>query len=589
VKIAQPDGEPPESYLSIGGAFTANTNWKGQFDRGDYTIRENLTWIKGNHEMHFGSELVRLEKHFVNTYRMGGFFSFTNSLSGDNLADFLIGRVSQFTQGGGEFTYMTGTRWSSYAQDNWRVNQRLSLNLGLRWEPFFPFQEQFGRVTCFQPGVKSVKFNNAPAGLTVGGDPGCPDAATDNRIANFAPRIGFAYRLTSDGKTGIRGGAGYYYAQASSDTFTQQTNSPFSPQYFLNGVDFQDPYGSAGIPNPFPAQYALHLPGPDAAFIPPVGLANTLPRHLHLPLIAQWNLFVERELVKDVLFRAGYVGNKGTYMGPVDFFKPTRELNASVYIPGASTPSNTQSRRPLQQFSSITQLSTGNNTHYNSLQFILEKRFSHGLSILSNYTWSKTIDDFGWTNPYSRVFDHGVADDNVPHVFKFATVYQLPQAHLGRAVGVLVNGWEVTTNTQWRNGFPLTIRSGFDNSFSGVGRDRADFLGGQAQLGFDRSHADMIAQWFDTSKFVANAPGTFGSSGKNILRGPRFFNSDIGILKSTRVTERASLQFRAEFFNMFNNVNFNNRGTVVSSTSSFGRITSAGSPRILQFGAKVLF
>ena len=186
--------------------------------------------------MHFGTEVVRLEKHFVNTYRMGGFFVFNNSLSGDNLADFLIGRVSQFTQGGGEFTYMTGTRWTSYIQDNWRVNQRLSLNLGLRWEPFFPFQEQFGRVTCFELGVQSVKFKNAPAGLTVGGDPGCPDAATDNRLFNLAPRVGFAYRLTSDGKTAIRGGAGYYYSQASSDAFTQQTNAPFSPQHSLNGV-----------------------------------------------------------------------------------------------------------------------------------------------------------------------------------------------------------------------------------------------------------------------------------------------------------------------------------------------------------------
>ena len=157
------------------------------------------------------------------------------------------------------------------------------------------------------------------------------------------------------------------------------------------------------------------------------------------------------------------------------------------------------------------------------------------------------------------------------------------------ALGVLVNGWEATTNTQWRSGFPLTIRSGFDNSFTGVGRDRADFLGGNAQLSFDRSHPDMIASWFDTTKFVANAPGTFGNSGKNILRGPRSFNSDVGILKNTRLTERFGLQFRAEFFNIFNNVNFNNPGTVVSNTSSFGRITSAGSPRILQFGAKILF
>ena len=469
------------------------------------------------------------------------------------------------------------------------MNQRLSLNLGLRWEPFFPFQEQDGRVTCFQQGAKSVKFKNAPAGLIVGGDPGCPDAGTDNRLANLAPRVGFAYRLTQDGKTAIRGGAGYYYTQASSDAFTQQTNSPFSPQYFLNGVDFANPYGSAGVPNPFPAQYAFNLPAPDVAFIPPIGVNNTLPRHMFLPLMTQWNLFLERELVKDFLFRVGYVGNKGTHMGAADFFKSTRELNPAVYIPGASTPSNTQSRRPLQQFSSVTEISNGNNTRYNALQVVLEKRFSYGLSILSNYTWSKTIDDFGWSNPFSRSFDRGIADDDVPHNFKFATVYQFPRARVAPAVGVLLNGWSATTNTQWRSGFPLTIRSGFDNSFTGVGRDHADFLGGNAQLSFDRSHSDMIANWFDTTKFVANAPGTFGNSGKNILRGPRSFNSDVGILKNTRLTERFALQLRAEFFNIFNNVNFNNPGTVVSDTSSFGVITSAASPRILQFGAKILF
>lgn len=589
VQIASPAGEPPEIYLSIGGAFTANTNWKGAFDRGDWTLREEVTFIRGRHEIHAGGELVRLDKHIVNTYRMGGFFTFDSNLTGDNLADFFIGRASNFTQGGGEFTYLKGTRWSSYVQDNWRVTPRLALNLGLRWEPFFPFQEQEGRVTCFQPGVKSVKFTNAPVGLTVGGDPGCPAAGTDNRLANFAPRLGFAYRVTQDGKTAVRGGAGYYLTQFSSDSFTQQTNAPFSPQYFLSGVDFQDPYGSAGIPNPFPAQYALHLPSSDAAFIPPVGLANTLPRHIKIPLVTQWNVFVERQVVSDVLFRVGYVGNKGTNMGPSDFFKSARQLNPAVYIPGASTPSNTQGRRPIQQFSSVTQIANGNNTSYNALQVVVEKRFSRGISLLSNYTWSKTIDDFGWADPYWRGFDRGISDDNVPHAFKFAAVYEIHHASVPSAIGALLNGWEVTANTLWRSGFPLTIRSGYDNSLTGVGRDRADFLDGGAQLPFDRSHAQLVAQWFNTTLFVPNALGTFGNSGKNILTGPRMFNSDFGFLKNTRLVERASLQIRAEFFNIFNNVNFNNPGTTVSATSSFGRITSAGSPRIIQFGTKIIF
>src|SRR5581483_2315297 len=420
---------------------------------GDYTIREDVTWIKGSHELHVGSEIVRLTKHIANTYRMGGFAFFTGNLSGDNLADFMVGRLTQFVQGGGEFSDLNGTRWASYVQDNWRVSQRLTVNIGLRWDPFFPFQETAGRVNCYVPGAKSQKFPNAPVGLLVGGDPGCPSAGTDNALNQFAPRLGFAYRLTQDGRTSIRGGAGYYYTSASSDTFTMQTNAPFSPQIFLNGVSFADPYGSAGVNNPFPAQYAFQFPSSDVTFTRPTGISNVLPRHLRMPQVASWNLWIERQVAKDFLFRVGYVGNKGTHMGPSDFYKATQELNPAVYIPGASTVANTQSRRPNQDFSNLSMIPNNHNTHYNSLQLVVEKRFSYGLSLLANYTWSRTIDDFGWTNPYNRSFDRGLSTDDVPHVFKFSSLYMIPHAAVPKAVSAVINGWELTSNTIWRAGF----------------------------------------------------------------------------------------------------------------------------------------
>ena len=589
VNIAQPTGVPPESYLSIGGAFTSNTNWLGQFDRGDYTIRENVTLIKGAHEMHFGAEYTRLDKHIVNTYRQGGFFSFTGNLSGDNLADFILGRVTQFVQGGGEYTYLSGNRVAAYAQDNWRVNPRLTINFGVRWDPFFPYQEQYGKVACYEPGVKSNRFTNAPLGVVYGGDPGCPAAGTDNSIGNFAPRLGLAYRLTSDGKTAIRAGSGFYYSIPSSDSFTQQTNTPFSPQITLLNVLFQDPYGSAGVANPFPAQYATNAPPANANFPQPVSLSNTLPRDMKIPLVTTWNVAVERQLANDMLLRVAYVGNKGTYMGPSDFYQNARELNPAVYIPGASTTSNTQARRLNPGLGSMTQIPNGHNSHYNALQVALNKRFSHGFTLLANYTWAKTIDDFGWANSYNREFNHGISNDDIPHLFKLAAVYQFPRALVSGFVDRVVNGWELTANTLWQAGFPLTITSGVDNSLSGVGRDRADFLGGAAQLDSGRSHAQMIAQWFDTSKFTANALGTFGNSGKNILRGPHLFNTDLSLLKNVKMYERVSMQLRFEFFNAFNNVNFNGPGTTVSNTAGFGRITSAGDPRILQAAAKIIF
>jgi hypothetical protein len=158
------------------------------------------------------------------------------------------------------------------------------------------------------------------------------------------------------------------------------------------------------------------------------------------------------------------------------------------------------------------------------------------------------------------------------------------------AVGKLLNGWQVNSILVKQSGFPYSVTSGQDNSFSNVGSDRADYIGGQANLSDSRPLADKLTQWFDTSRFVVNAPGTFGNSGRGILRGPGFFNTDLGVLKSTAITERTNLQFRAEFFNVFNHPNFRLPTSNISSSQK-GRITAVidDNQRIIQFGLKLLF
>lgn len=284
--------------------------------------------------------------------------------------------------------------------------------------------------------------------------------------------------------------------------------------------------------------------------------------------------------------RVGYYGNKGTFLS---FNSNTRHLNPAIYVPGASTVANTQSRRIYKDFSTVQIFESASNSNYNSMQLNLEKRFGRGFSVLTNYTWQKTIDDFGATNPFNRRFDYAVSNDDVTHVFKFSNIYEFPRiASLKGVAGGLVNGWSTNAIMFWQSGFPLNITSGTDNSFTGVGRDRADYLGGPAQLSYGRSHADMINMWFDTSQFTTNAVGTFGNAGRNNLRGPRFFNTDVALIKDTRIVESASMQFRAEAFNIFNNVNFNGPNTNRSS-AQFGRITGAGDPRILQLALKLIF
>jgi len=580
---------PPEIVMGVTGAFNINTNHLGDFDRGDFTIREHLTKIQGPHEIHLGGEAVRLSNHIINTFRMDGNFSFTGQLSGDGLADFLLGRASSFVQGGGEFKDLKGTRWGFFAQDNWRATQRLTLNLGIRWDPYFPYYDRQGRVVCFEPGAKSQRYPNAPAGLLYGGtnhDPGCPLAGSEANLGNVAPRIGFAYRLTQDGKTSLRGGFGHFYTPIQASAFNPFTNiAPFAPGFSFNGVSFEDPFGSAGVRNPFPDQYGPRVPGPEATFVTPTEVRAVFARDFRTPLLASWNVSLERQLGAAWVLRGAYIGNKGRH-----FFgaaENSREINPAIYVPGASTLANTQARRVHQDFSRIGLYQSVNTSTYNSLQLNLEKRFTGGLSMLVNYTFSKKMDDYGWTTPDNLDFDHGLSREDVPHNFKFANVWEIPHMNVHRVLGQVINGWMVNSIVTSQSGFPFSIMSGRDNSLTGINRDRADFLGGDAAFGSGRSHGEMAARYFDTSKFAPNAIGTFGNSPKNMLRGPRYFNTDIALSKGTRLS-RVNMQFRAELFNVFNNVNLNAPNNNVSS-NQFGRITSALDPRILQFGLKLLF
>lgn len=593
VNIAAPT--PPELVVSVPGFFGVSTGHLGNFNRGDFTIREDVTMQRGAHELHIGGEAVRVRNELVNTYTMSGQFTFGNQLTGNNLSDFLLGDASRFLQGAGEFKNLTGTLWNLFIQDNWRLTPRLTLNAGVRWDPYFPYTETKGRVPCYAPGQKSQRFPNAPVGLIFGGpnnDPGCPaGSGSEADLLNVAPRLGFAYRLDSAGKTAIRGGAGLYYTPPGNhDSNGLVDTAPFGPRFDYSGnLSFVNPYGSIGIPNPFPQQYGPNLPTRDATFTLPVSVYGFFQHNWHMPELATWNLTLEHQFAGDWVVRAGYSGNKGTYLasGALGF----REDNPAVYLPGASTKTNTQNRRINPQFGSVGLFSSDNNSSYHAFKLNIEKRFAHGFSVLANYTFSKMIDDFGssgTTDPFNRRFDYGTSNDDIPHLAHFSAVWQIPHSNFHGVAGAVLSGWSLTGITTWRSGFPFSVVSGVDNSFSGVGYDRADYIGGGASLDTGRSHGQLIQQYFNTAAFVPNAIGSFGSSGKNILRAPNFFDTDMGLLKQNKITERTSLQFRAEFFNLFNNVNFSGPNNNLSS-SSFGQITSAGSPRILQLALKLNF
>jgi hypothetical protein len=585
--------QSPELVASVTSGFTINTNHYGEFNRGDYAFREVATKIIGRHEIKFGGEAIRVATNLTNTYQMSGNFSFSGQLSGNGLADFMLGEASAFTQGGGEFKDVRGTKWGFFVQDDLKVNQRLTLNLGLRWDPYLPFYDRQGRVLCFVPGApESARYPNAPAGYLYGGDPGCPAAGYNADWRNLGPRAGFAYRLTQDGKTSIRSGAGFYYTPPTTGFNGVVDSAPFATAFTLNSVSFANPYGSVGLANPFPNNFGPRVPGPSFVFSPFSNIAAYFPLNYPIPQIISWSLRLEHQFRKDWVASAAYVGNKGTHLnlGLAE--------NHAVYVPGASTVANTQARRVYPTDGTITLEDPGGNGEYEALQLNMEKRFGHSFSVLANYTRSKSLDNLSAYDPYTLASAHGLSSFDVPNNFKLSGLWEVPGPKSG-LLNALFGGWQISPILTAQSGFPFTVTSGVDNSFTGVGSDHADYVGnGQsAQLSTSRPVAQQITQWFNTSVFTTNAVGTFGTAGRGILRGPKFLNTDMGIMKTFKLRERFNLQFRAEFFDIFNNVNFalpnSNR-----SSAQFGQITAvvqdnveqlANSERIIQFGLKLSF
>ena len=515
----------PQLGITIGGYFAAMASNVGAYNRGDMTVREVVTTVRGKHQISFGGEMLRVRTPIANQYQQGGIFSITDSLSGDNLADFMLGAVTQFVQAGGIYGNITGTKWSAFIQDDWRATPRLTLRGGLRWDPYFPYTDSEGRLPCFEPGKQSQRYPNAPLGLLFANDPGCPAGTVYSNLSNFAPRIGFAYRLTSDAKTSLRGGAGYYYQPPETLAFQDDMGvAPFAPIYTLYVVNFANPFGTAGIANPFPADFGPKTPPSNTTFTLPTTVGYFFPLGFRLPESTIWNLTLERQLGDRWSITVAYVGNNATHLYGTSDQEPMADINAARYVPGNSTEANTQQRRPYPNFGPMGSIDSGFNSNYDAIELNVEKYLSHGLSFLANYTWSRNFSDFSesltmsyyQTNPFSRNYNYGPSESDIPYVFKFSGTWEIPHFHLSGVGDKILNGWELAPIFLWQSGVPYSIMSGLDNSFTGDFSDRADFIGtklSQARLNPGRPHRQLVQEYFNTSLFTPNAIGTFGNSG----------------------------------------------------------------------------
>ncbi|MCU1259173.1 MAG: hypothetical protein JWO80_2058, partial [Bryobacterales bacterium] len=580
---------PPELSLTVTGFFRLNSGHPTEANRHNFDFSDSLHWVVGSHDIAMGGDFMRLNVDLINTYRQNGQYTFKGtSYSGSPLSDFLLGESQKFLQGGGEYSQRRGNLGSLFVQDNYRVSRSLVLNLGLRWDPFIPYSDEKNRTECFLPGQQSQRFPNSPVGYVFAGDRGCPAGGFKSSWTLLAPRVGFAYNVGAKGKTTIRGGWGVFYQPPFAEAFNNMVDSaPFSPQYQFFKVPFMNPY--QGAANPFPSQFAPRLPDSNVAFATPLSLAVSYQPNWQPAQVMNWNLTLERQLATDIVVRAGYVGSKGTHLAY------NTDVNAPLPSPTA-TADNEQARRPYQQFQQITQDSSNGNSTYHSLQVAVDKRFSRGVTLSANYTWSKSIDEVSYQtdlcainiiNPYNLGAYRAVSDYNIPQRFVLNYLWQLPSPK-GGLERALLGGWETSAIWTWQSGFPLNIQSGGDYSYSlpEVANDQAQVISTPHYTG--GSTNQKLAQWFTTSSFTTPASNTFGNAGRNILIGPGTFNVDFSAHKVFTINERFRLQYRAEFFNFFNHSLFNNPDTNVADTT-FGRITTSRNPRIVQMALKLLF
>ncbi|HME36953.1 MAG TPA: TonB-dependent receptor [Candidatus Sulfotelmatobacter sp.] len=641
------DNRIPEIALQgYNGSDYTNSSWPWTNKADDYQIRDDVSWTKGAHQIKMGGSWAlykKVQDLFGNTQ---GSFGFKNNFTGNDFADFLLGTATSYNElAVQDHGYWNNVSWAAYVQDNWRVNHRLTLNLGLRWDGVPHTYEANDRMGNFYPNLYNPadaaifvpgSNGNAICGATTAGcegaspglgtspnpiltgyqfylngigipgkTPGVPKGLVNNHWAAFGPRVGFAYDMTGSGKTILRGGFGAMYERIQgNDMYNAGPNVPFSTNVNFNNVQLENPSTELGTGTPLVAPITV------------AGITGLDEIQNKLPVSYQYSLGVQQALSSRTVLSASYVGNQNRHQND---YRETNLPDPSTFpalFAANGTGYNTYV--PYAGFNSIKMSEDVQNSHYDGLQIELHSQIRHDLTLQAAYTLSRAIDpatsgngvsDLNSTsNPYSHAYDVGPSGLDRTNITFVNFIYDIPflRDSSSRVLKSTVGGWQVSGIVTFTSGEPLNINEGGITNCDQGANNPSSCTGAligtgnissiipnannRPNVGGSIHYPKTVASWFGTSAFSPTVAGTWGNESFNGLRGPGRENWNLSLFKSFLFSESrgSKLEFRAEFFNAFNHTEFNNISTTYSS-GNFGAITSAHDPREIQLGLKLYF
>ena len=607
--------------IDLSGGSGANfeiSSWPWRNKADDYQIRDDISWTHGAHQFKFGGSWALYKKTQDLFGQTQGGFGFNGNFTGNSFADMLLGTPASYqelaVQDSGQWNNVS---WAAYAQDNWRVNRKLTLNLGLRWDGIPHTYEANDRMGNFYPQLynpadaalmlpngtispSSPGLGTSPNpilagvplylnGIGIPGQVGVPKGLVNNHWATFGPRIGFAWDLTGSGKTVIRGGFGIMYERIQgNDMYNAGPNIPFSLQVNSPFVTMSNP------------SIALATGTPVTLPINPAGITGLDFNDYKPPVSYQWSFGMQRALGTKSVLSVSYVGNQGRHQNDYrNINLPAETVLANVAGLTGFTPLNYNIAPglPYPGFNSIKQSENEANTDYNGLQIDLNSQLTRDLTLRAFYTLSQANDpttggngggDLGTvSNPYAGwKYDVGLSGYDRTNVAVVDFIYDIPlfRHSESKLLKSVVGGWQISGIVTMESGLPININlSGGANGLGVGGNNRPNLTG-------TLTTPHTVNEWFSPGAFSAPTPGTWGTLPHNDLRGPGRDNWNLSLFKRFSLWEsRGSyLELRLETFNTWNHTQFNGTDNTLGD-SRFGQVTSAFDPRILQLGGKIYF